>query len=74
MAIPLKKNKAYVSSLIIEITRRCNMACEHCLRGNAQNLDITRPMPLVWRTSSVRGPCRTWGTRTGWRSSPSGRL
>ena len=44
MAIPLKKNKAYVSSLIIEITRRCNMACEHCLRGNAQNLDITRPM------------------------------
>ena len=27
-------------SLCIEVTRRCNMQCEHCLRGNAQNIDI----------------------------------
>lgn len=25
---------------VIEITRRCNMACAHCMRGDAQNLDI----------------------------------
>jgi len=31
----------YVSQLIIEVTRRCNMACGHCLRGDAQNLDIS---------------------------------
>jgi len=27
-------------TLVIEVTRRCNMECPHCLRGNAQNLDI----------------------------------
>jgi organic radical activating enzyme len=24
----------------IELTRRCNMACRHCLRGDAENLDM----------------------------------
>ena len=32
----------YVESLVIEVTRRCNMRCEHCLRGDAQNLDIAK--------------------------------
>jgi hypothetical protein len=31
-----------VSDLVIEVTRRCNMQCPHCLRGEAQNLDIDR--------------------------------
>lgn len=31
----------YVNYLAIEVTRRCNMKCEHCLRGDAQNLDIS---------------------------------
>lgn len=26
--------------LVIEVTRRCNMSCKHCLRGTAQNVDI----------------------------------
>lgn len=26
----------------MEITRRCNMACDHCLRGDAQNMDMTK--------------------------------
>lgn len=26
--------------LILEITRRCNLRCAHCLRGEAQNVDI----------------------------------
>ena len=26
----------------IELTRRCNMACKHCLRGDAQNLTISK--------------------------------
>lgn len=29
-----------LDSLVIEVTRRCNMACEHCLRGCAQNVDM----------------------------------
>ncbi|MDD3141183.1 MAG: 4Fe-4S cluster-binding domain-containing protein [Lachnospiraceae bacterium] len=30
----------YINSLIIEVTRKCNAKCEHCLRGPAQNCDI----------------------------------
>jgi len=33
--------KAVFDSLAIEITRRCNMQCEHCMRGEAQNKDIS---------------------------------
>ncbi len=31
----------YIDSLILEVTRRCNLKCAHCLRGEAQNLDIS---------------------------------
>ena len=27
--------------LILEVTRKCNMSCAHCLRGPAQNMDMT---------------------------------
>lgn len=33
--------KIQVNTLAIEVTRRCNMQCEHCLRGDAQNVDIS---------------------------------
>lgn len=29
------------SDLVIEVTRRCNMACSHCLRGKAENINIS---------------------------------
>lgn len=29
-----------VSSLMIEVTRRCNLDCDHCLRGDAENADM----------------------------------
>jgi len=29
-----------IQSLVIEVTRRCNMACDHCMRGDAQNKNI----------------------------------
>lgn len=29
-----------INSLILEITRRCNMRCDHCMRGDAQNIDM----------------------------------
>lgn len=32
--------KLRLKDLSIEITRRCNMSCGHCMRGNAQDLDI----------------------------------
>lgn len=33
-------NKVAWYTLVFELTRRCNMACAHCLRGEAQNVDI----------------------------------
>lgn len=32
--------KANISELCIEITRVCNMACSHCLRGDMENVQI----------------------------------
>lgn len=29
-----------ISEVVIEVTRRCNMACIHCLRGDAEPIDI----------------------------------
>ncbi len=34
------KPKASIDNLVIEITRRCNMCCDHCLRGDAQDMNI----------------------------------
>lgn len=34
------KKEIYLNEFCIEITRKCNMKCEHCLRGNAQNVNI----------------------------------
>jgi len=33
--------KLILESAVIEITRRCNMVCGHCLRGEMQNCDIS---------------------------------
>jgi len=30
-----------INNLVIELTRRCNMTCDHCLRGDIQDKDIT---------------------------------
>ncbi len=32
--------KIEVTDIMIEVTRRCNMKCCHCLCGDAQNVDI----------------------------------
>lgn len=34
-------NKIFVENLSLEVTRRCNMGCAHCLRGNAEDLDMS---------------------------------
>ena len=31
--------KIAIDDLILEVTRRCNMRCPHCLRGEAESLD-----------------------------------
>ena len=32
--------KILIDDLILETTRRCNMRCEHCLRGDAENMNL----------------------------------
>lgn len=44
----------YLSQLVLEVTRRCNMACDHCLRGNAQAVDM--PTEVIDRVlDSIEG-------------------
>jgi len=30
----------HVNDLVIEVTRRCNIKCDHCLRGDSENIDF----------------------------------
>lgn len=30
----------YIPTLMIEVTRKCNMCCSHCMKGDAQDMDI----------------------------------
>lgn len=34
--------KIKLDSLALEVTRRCNMNCSHCLRGDAQNVTLSK--------------------------------
>lgn len=36
----MDKMRYSISELMIEVTRRCNIVCDHCLRGQLQNLDV----------------------------------
>ncbi len=36
----MKKYK--YDELMIEITRKCNLQCEHCLRGDSQNITMSK--------------------------------
>lgn len=38
----MEKGHLSIGDLYLEVTRRCNMQCEHCLRGNAQAVDMSR--------------------------------
>lgn len=39
-ALVISKKRISVDMLGIEVTRKCNLKCKHCCRGEAQNLDI----------------------------------
>lgn len=40
----MSKKINHVSSLVLEVTRRCNMQCEHCLRGCSQSADMDKQL------------------------------
>lgn len=47
--------KLTIQNLSVETTRRCNMRCEHCLRKNAQDVDMpeTHLRELLSQTSHI---------------------
>lgn len=55
--------KYALPELVVEVTRRCNMCCDHCLRGNAQNedLDIIHLRELLRHVQNVGGLTLTGG-------------
>lgn len=44
-----------LQNLIIEVTRKCNMKCRHCLRGGAQsvNIDLKHITTLLQQTDEI---------------------
>lgn len=47
----MEKKKLQLNEFAIEITRKCNMKCAHCLRGEAQKRNIHKK----YITKSIRG-------------------
>lgn len=59
-------DKITFENLTIELTRRCNMKCGHCLRGEAQEVDIDRKYidSLLDQTELIGGMFFTGGEPT----------
>ena len=38
----MEEKKIGFASGIVEVTRKCNLKCEHCMRGEAQNVTLTK--------------------------------
>lgn len=36
----MEKRTVIIRNIVVEVTRRCNMACSHCLRGDAENVNF----------------------------------
>lgn len=34
--------KYILNNIAIEVTRKCNAKCSHCMRGESQNIDTTK--------------------------------
>lgn len=52
-------DKVVINQLTVEVTRRCNMSCPHCLRGDAENVDI-----LNWDVDNVLDQTESVGLLT----------
>ena len=49
-------HKILFDYLVIEVTRRCNMKCKHCLRGDAEDIDFDpKFLPQIFKNVSEVG-------------------
>ena len=52
----MQNKSVNIDTLVLETTRRCNMSCPHCLRGDAQNLDLPDSvLEQVFKTDMTLG-------------------
>lgn len=53
-----EKPPLHIDNLVLEMTRRCNLACAHCLRGDLPDglcdLDPEALLPVLAHTASIR--------------------
>ena len=42
--------RAFIDDLVLEVTRRCNLSCAHCLRGDAEEANLQpEVVNAIWR-------------------------
>ena len=46
----IKTEKIAIDHLLVEITRKCQLRCAHCLRGDAQNINLSPKIIYVFLT------------------------
>lgn len=56
-------NKLVIDQLVVEVTRRCNMRCAHCLRRDARDVDLDEKhiRALLDQTTSISSVTFTGG-------------
>lgn len=52
-----------ISNLIVEVTRKCNLYCNHCLRGDAMNINLKKEYidSLLSQVDSIGSLCFSGG-------------
>lgn len=52
-----------INNLIVEVTRKCNLYCDHCLRGDAMNMNLKKEYidSLLSQVDSIGNLCFTGG-------------
>lgn len=55
-----------ISNLIVEVTRKCNISCDHCLRGEVMNMNLKKEYvdTLLNQIDSIGSLCFTGGEPT----------
>ena len=51
----MKEKKIHIDTLVLEGTKKCNMHCAHCIRGDSQNSNISTEVidSVLERTASI---------------------
>jgi len=59
----IKTNEMNINNLIVEVTRKCNLYCDHCLRGDAMNMNLKKEYvdSLLDQVDSIGNLCFSGG-------------